>query len=96
MTVAKYLRYPDLVEAGIVANRVTLHRMIKSGFPPGRLLGPNTRAWTETEVEAWLASRPIVRAPDAIPRESRFTAAAQAKTSATKATPKPTKRRAKR
>jgi hypothetical protein len=44
MAIAKYLRYPDLVEAGVVANRVTLHRMIKSqGFPPGRLLGLNTR-----------------------------------------------------
>jgi predicted DNA-binding transcriptional regulator AlpA len=77
MAIAKYLRYPDLVEAGVVANRVTLHRMIKSqGFPPGRLLGLNTRAWTETEVEEWLAARPTVRPPDATPREQRFKSAA--------------------
>jgi predicted DNA-binding transcriptional regulator AlpA len=77
MAIVKLLRYPDLVTAGVVANRVTLGRLIKNQqFPPGRLLGPNTRAWTETEVEQWLASRPIVRAPDVTPRERRFTAAA--------------------
>jgi len=94
MAIVKHLRFPDLVDAGIVANRVTLGRLIKNNnFPPGRLLGQNTRAWTEPEVEAWLASRPVVRAPDVTPREQRF--ACKAKTSATKATPK-RQRRAKR
>jgi predicted DNA-binding transcriptional regulator AlpA len=73
VAIVKHLRYPDLVESGITTNRVDLGRKIKfHGFPPGRLLGPNTRAWTEPEIEQWLASRPVVRAPDAIPREQRF------------------------
>jgi predicted DNA-binding transcriptional regulator AlpA len=52
------LRFRDLKERGIVSNHVTLTRWIeREGFPPGLLLGPNTRAWREAEVEAWLASR---------------------------------------
>jgi hypothetical protein len=47
------------VARGIVRNRVTLQNWIeKSGFPPGRMIGPNSRAWPEDEVIAWLASRP--------------------------------------
>ena len=55
----QYLRYADLKAAGIVRNRMTLHRWIrKLGFPKGILLGPNTRAWSEVEVLNWLKSRP--------------------------------------
>lgn len=54
----QFLRFKDLVERGIVKNRVTLGRWIRlHGFPPGVLLGPNSRAWREDEVEAWLADR---------------------------------------
>jgi hypothetical protein len=28
-------------------------------FPEGRWLSPNCRAWTEDEIAAWLASRPV-------------------------------------
>ena len=51
----KLLRFKDLKELGIVSNRVTLARRIRDqGFPPGFLLGPNSRAWTEDEIEAHL------------------------------------------
>ncbi len=54
----QYLRFSDLVERGIVRNRVTLGRWIKlHDFPAGILLGPNTRAWPADQVEAWLAAR---------------------------------------
>jgi predicted DNA-binding transcriptional regulator AlpA len=53
-----FLRFTDLVARGILKNRVTLANWIKHGFPPGRLIGPNTRAWTEEEIETYLASRP--------------------------------------
>ena len=55
----KYARYPELEARGIVNNRnKTLRRWIAQyGFPPGVQLGPNTIAWPEDEVEAWLASR---------------------------------------
>jgi predicted DNA-binding transcriptional regulator AlpA len=53
------LRFRDLKSRGIVSNHVTLKRWIEhEGFPPGLMLGPNTRAWRESEVEAWLDSRP--------------------------------------
>jgi predicted DNA-binding transcriptional regulator AlpA len=60
----KYLRFPDLKARGIVQSRMTLKRLIDDqGFPPGVLLTPNARAWTEAEVNDWLASRPVARKP---------------------------------
>jgi hypothetical protein len=53
------LRFRDLKDRGIVANWPSLKRRIeKDGFPPGRMIGPGTRAWLETEIDAWVASRP--------------------------------------
>lgn len=50
----KYLRFNDLREMGIVNNWTTLCRWIKQGhFPQGRMIGPNSRAWTDAEVEEW-------------------------------------------
>jgi predicted DNA-binding transcriptional regulator AlpA len=54
------VRFCDLKARGIVRNWVTLRHLVdERGFPPGRKLGPNTRVWTEDEIAAWLASRPI-------------------------------------
>ena len=56
----KYLRYGDLVERQIVNNRTTLSRWIRDyGFPAGVLLGPNSRAWPDDQVEAWLEARAL-------------------------------------
>lgn len=50
-----YLRFDDLRERRIVNNRTTLSRWIRErGFPPGILLGPNTRVWSEEEIETWI------------------------------------------
>ena len=55
----KLLRFADLKRIGLVGNWPTLKRRIESqAFRPGKLLGPNTRVWTEGEVEAWFVSRP--------------------------------------
>ncbi len=49
---AKYVRFKDLSEMGLVNNWTTLRRWIKAGhFPPGRMIGPNSRAWTEDEIK---------------------------------------------
>jgi predicted DNA-binding transcriptional regulator AlpA len=62
----RYLRFHDLVARGILNNRTTLSRWIKRyGFPPGILIGPNTRAWDAVEVERWLAERSASAAPKA-------------------------------
>ena len=54
----KLLRFTDLVARNIVRNRVTLQRWVENNdFPRGFLIGPNSRAWPEDEVEAWLAAR---------------------------------------
>lgn len=51
MTPQKYVRFSDLRGWGIVSNWTTLRRWIKVGrFPPGRMIGPNSRAWTIEEV----------------------------------------------
>lgn len=64
MNVPHLLRFKDLQERGVVPNRVTLKNWIDSGnFPPGRLIGPNTRAWTDVEIAAYLESRPTGRKP---------------------------------
>ena len=65
--VPRYLRFRDLKERGIVSNRVTLANWIQDqGFPPGRLIGPNVRAWTEDEIADYLERRPT--APKLTPR----------------------------
>jgi hypothetical protein len=72
-----FVRYSDLVAAGIVANWTTLLRLIDDeGFPAGVMIGPNTRAWRADEVDRWLAERPSARKsvpPDA--RDKRRAAA---------------------
>jgi hypothetical protein len=70
MSTTIYLRFADLKARGVVANWATLQGRIKKfGFPPGRLIGPNARAWTEAEVEAWIARQPT--ALKAVPRRRR-------------------------
>jgi predicted DNA-binding transcriptional regulator AlpA len=55
----RLLRFRDLKERGIIPNWPTLRvRIARDGFPPGRMLGPNSRAWTEAEIDVWLRSRP--------------------------------------
>ena len=54
-----FLRFRDLKDRRIVSNHVTLGRWIANqGFPSGFMLGPNTRVWRESEIDAWLKSRP--------------------------------------
>ena len=68
----KYLRFSDLAERGILRNRATLSRWIQElGFPRGVLLGPNTRAWTEEEVDARLAVRAAERGVARAKRSAR-------------------------
>jgi predicted DNA-binding transcriptional regulator AlpA len=65
----KLIRYSDLVKKGVVNSRMTLKRLIDAqDFPTGRLITPNSRAWDEEEVDAWIAARPTARKTEA--RES--------------------------
>ena len=61
-----FLRFEDLKRRGIVRNWACLRKWIaREGFPPGRKLAANTRAWTEAEIDAWLASRPSASTEEA-------------------------------
>jgi hypothetical protein len=54
------LRFRDLKERGIVHSWPQLKRLqAVHGFPLGRMLSQNIRAWTESEIDEWIASRPI-------------------------------------
>ena len=58
----RYVRFNDLVAAGIVTNWATLARLQdQEGFPLGVMLGKNTRVWPVDEVENWVARRPVAR-----------------------------------
>ena len=63
----KLLRFRDLVALGVVCTRPTLQSWIKHrGFPPGRMVGANTRVWAESDVQAWLDQQPTGKKP--VPR----------------------------
>ena len=54
------LRFADLVERGIVNSWPQLKRLQQlHTFPLGKMLSPNIRAWTEQEIDEWIASRPV-------------------------------------
>lgn len=56
----KLLRFRDLKERGVANSWTMLKlRIERDGFPPGRMIGPNSRAWSEEEVDDWYTSRPI-------------------------------------
>jgi predicted DNA-binding transcriptional regulator AlpA len=62
--VPTFLRFSDLKARGIAKSWAQLGLLQKNhGFPAGRLLSPQIRAWTEEEVAEWLAGRPIEKAP---------------------------------
>ncbi|NJL26398.1 MAG: AlpA family phage regulatory protein [Thermoanaerobaculia bacterium] len=55
----RYLRTETVLELTGVS-RATIWRWMRAGlFPQRRKLGPNCIGWVETEVEAWLANRPV-------------------------------------
>lgn len=85
------LRFRDLQARGIVRNWPHFKQLrAEHGFPPGRMLSPNTRVWTEAEIDAWIESRPVEN-----PRKQGIsTAEGRAKAIATKAA-KRAKRKAK-
>jgi hypothetical protein len=52
-------RFADLQERRIVNSWPQLKRLqTLHDFPLGRMLSPNTRVWTEDEIDAYIASRP--------------------------------------
>jgi predicted DNA-binding transcriptional regulator AlpA len=55
-----WLRFAQLQQRGIVKSWPQLKRLQeKYGFPKGRMISPNVRAWPEDEVDEYLASRPV-------------------------------------
>jgi hypothetical protein len=55
-----FVRFHDLKARGIVSNWPSLLRWIeREGFPPGFRLGSTVRAWRQSDVDAWIASRVI-------------------------------------
>ena len=64
MPIPTFIRFHDLYERGIAKSWPQLKNLQdKYGFPKGRLIGGNTRAWSEEEIAAWLESRPTDSVP---------------------------------
>lgn len=60
----RWLRFRDLKERGIVDSWAQLGNLQRDqDFPLGRMFSVNTRTWSEDEIDAWLASRPIAGPP---------------------------------
>jgi prophage regulatory protein len=60
----RILRQPE-VEGRVGLSRTTIWRLERSGdFPPRRRVLSNTIGWLESEVDAWIAGRPVATAPD--------------------------------
>lgn len=60
LQMASWLRFSDLQARGIAKSWAQLRRLIKLyGFPPGRMVSPNTRAWSSDDIDAYYASRPV-------------------------------------
>jgi len=58
--------FNDMRRANVVKNRVTLARWIANqGFPPGFLIGPNSRRWDKASIIEFVNSRPRFRTPTA-------------------------------
>lgn len=79
-------RFKDLRARNIARNWTQLLRLIREeGFPPGRLISRNSRAWTADEINAWLDARPValkVISPKAR-KPAQHTASAEAAISTT-------------
>jgi predicted DNA-binding transcriptional regulator AlpA len=59
MSIDEFLRFKDLQRLNVVKSWPQLRYMQDQyGFPEGKLLGANTRAWPSSEVKEWLDSRP--------------------------------------
>jgi predicted DNA-binding transcriptional regulator AlpA len=68
----KLVKFAYLKTLGVVSNRPQLANLIRDrGFPPGRKLGPKSRVWWDTEIEAWLNERPLATVPPKQPPHSR-------------------------
>jgi hypothetical protein len=60
----RFLRQKDLEADGISSSRAQTALIIqKYGFPRGKLITPNVRAYPEDEVLDWLANRPTETKP---------------------------------
>jgi predicted DNA-binding transcriptional regulator AlpA len=83
MSLEYLLRFKDLQLRNIAKSWPQLRLMIdRYGFPPGFLLGVNSRAWRVSDVEQWLASRPVQPSEHVMKRAAksiRATAAARSR-----------------
>lgn len=73
-----FLRFKDLQARRIVTSWPQSRFMQQQyGFPPGRLLGANSRAWTESEIKEWLANCPIEPSQHVMERAAKSVRAKQ-------------------
>lgn len=58
MEVQKFIRFPVVKGMAGGVGRITLWRWVKAGlFPAPYRIGPNTSAWLEADVLAWIEAK---------------------------------------
>jgi hypothetical protein len=76
----QYCRFNDLNENNIVKSHTQLrHLQVHENFPLGRLIGPNTRVWSVSEINKWLEGRPSEKSPLILKRAAASMAARRAR-----------------
>lgn len=58
-TIDPLLRLPDVRRLTGLARSTIYARVADGSFPAPRRLGPRCVAWSESEIAAWIASRPL-------------------------------------
>lgn len=60
----RIIRLPEVMETVGIKGKATIYRWIKNKeFPAGLALGGGSRGWRESDIQAWVASRPPVTLP---------------------------------
>ena len=68
----QHCRLKDLQESGIAESYNQAKNLEENeGFPRGKLLGPNTRVWSVSEVNEWLKNRPTGRSALVLARAAK-------------------------
>ncbi|QXX74277.1 AlpA family transcriptional regulator [Methylovirgula sp. HY1] len=57
----RYLRLPQVLAMIGISTRTLYRKMDDGTFPRQRALGDNSVAWLESEVVAWMRSRPVAK-----------------------------------
>lgn len=60
----RLVRLPEVLQLVGLSRSALYERMANGAFPSSRNIGMRSVAWTLSEIEAWIAARPLTIVPD--------------------------------